>query len=199
MELSKHTKIKLCTDGKYRWIYELDMLRNPVIFSTVIAVLGLGFCSSFLLVTVLDIVEGHFSFDNLKVLGILCSVLIVICLLSYLIVAKVYGYKYIVVFEMDEEGINHIQKDSQADKARILSGIVALSGTATKNPGVAGAGLLAYSKTHMYTAFSKVRKIVPNRRFNYIKLNERLFRNQVYCDEADFDFVYNYIKQRCGK
>ena len=28
-------EVQLCTDGKYRWVYEMNMLTNPVIFLTV--------------------------------------------------------------------------------------------------------------------------------------------------------------------
>ncbi len=37
------TGIKLCEDGKYRWIYELSMLKNPVILLTVWKIVALVF------------------------------------------------------------------------------------------------------------------------------------------------------------
>lgn len=197
MELDKNTKITLCNDNKYRWIYELDMLKNPVIFKTVVAVIGIGFGVTFLFVAIADLIQGHFNFETIKVFVILFLVILVIGIIAYLLVAKMYDNKYIVVFEMDDKGINHIQEDKQADKGQILASIVALTGAINNNPTTAASGLLAYSKTQMYTEFSKVKKIIKNKKYNCIKLNETLNRNQIYCADEDFDFVYDYIKQRC--
>ena len=34
--------IRLCPDGKYRWIYEFSMLKNPAVLRTVFKVLGIS-------------------------------------------------------------------------------------------------------------------------------------------------------------
>ena len=33
-------EVRLCQDGKYRWVYEMSMLKNPTIFLTVFKVFG---------------------------------------------------------------------------------------------------------------------------------------------------------------
>ncbi len=35
--------VKLCPDGKYRWCYEVNMLKNPMILFTVFKVLAISF------------------------------------------------------------------------------------------------------------------------------------------------------------
>ena len=32
-------EVRLCSDGKYRWVYEMNLLKNPTIFFTVLKVM----------------------------------------------------------------------------------------------------------------------------------------------------------------
>lgn len=104
---------------------------------------------------------------------------------------------YCVLFEMDEKGVAHIQQENQAKKARWLSWVIVLLGVMSKNPTTAGAGLLAGSRTQMYTGFDKVKSIEAGRSRNVIKLHALLNHNQVYVRREDFDFVLEYIKTHC--
>ena len=66
-------------------------------------------------------------------------------------------------------------------------------------PGMAGAGMLAATRTSMYSDFRKIRKVKANRAMHTIYVNELLGRNQVYAETADFDFVLHFIKEHTGK
>ena len=44
-----------------------------------------------------------------------------------------------------------------------------------------------------------VRKVKGVKRRNLIKVNEPFFFNQVYAEDEDFDFVFNYIRSHCPK
>ena len=37
-------EVRLCSDGKYRWVYEMNMLKNPTIFFTVLKVMMISIC-----------------------------------------------------------------------------------------------------------------------------------------------------------
>ncbi|MBQ9472148.1 MAG: hypothetical protein IJU73_03275, partial [Ruminococcus sp.] len=117
----------------------------------------------------------------------------VLCALGYLLYAAIMGGKYIVMFEMDDKGVNHKQLPKQAKKAEWISLLTVLAGLASRNPTTVGVGLIS-ARSEMYTRFGNVRKIkaYPNR--DLIKLNERLMHNQVYAAKEDFEFVYGYIK-----
>ena len=88
---------------------------------------------------------------------------------------------------------------SQFKKAEAMGWLVALAGAAAGRPTVAGAGMLSATRSSMYTKFSAVRKVKGNRGRHTIYVNELLSRNQVYAEDADFDFVLNYIKSHTGK
>ena len=118
---------------------------------------------------------------------------------SYLIYAVMQGFKYCVLFEMNEDGVKHTQMPKQFKKAQAMSLVLILSGMATKNPGAIGQGMLAGAKNSMVSSFSHVRSIEIFRKRNVIKVNERLNKNQVYAYDEDFDFVVNYIKSHVTK
>ena len=130
---------------------------------------------------------------------ILIGAFTVIALIAYAIVAAMYGGKYIVLFEMDEKGVNHCQVTAQAMRARKMGIITAAAGVATGNLTTAGIGATSASRSSLYTSFNKVRSIQCSKHRNLIKVNERFFKNQVYVRDEDFDFVYEYIKSHCPK
>ena len=196
-------RIKMCDDGKYRWAYELDMMKNPVIFNLIVKVMLLVFAIVWGVVLIIMLFEGDFSLESItmmgKVLFYVCVTILVIAALSYYIYTKMIGGYYCVIFEMDENGVNHMQMDKQVDINKAIGLITALVGAATKSIGAASAGLASYYHQDLYTDFSKVRNIIVLRQNNTIKLNQFLIHNQVYAEDEDFDFVLDYIIEHCPK
>ena len=194
-------QITYCNDGKYRWVYEFNMWRNPSILLTVLKIFAyiiLGF-------GVIDICFGLYQGNGLnsfiytlQTLLIMAAIFFVLTLMGYAVVAARYKGKYVVLFEMDENGILHRQMKDQVKKASALGFITSLAGIAAGNPTTIGAGLLAATKTSSYSTFSSVRSVKAYRCFHLIKVNEPFCKNQIYVDE-DFDFVCNYIRSRCPK
>lgn len=128
---------------------------------------------------------------------ILIGIMLVLGIIGYFVVAYMYNGKYCVVFEMDDNGIMHAQQDKQVKKAKLIGIITAMSGAARGNIGAVGTGILAASRTKMYTDFKYVKSIDVDTNSNLIKLNATLDRNQVYVENEDFDFVLKYIAARC--
>ena len=104
---------------------------------------------------------------------------------------------YVVLFEMDEKEVTHIQMPRQVKKAEVVGLITALVGVMGKKPTTIGAGMLAASKSKNTSKFANVRRVKARRRLNLIKVNQLLNKNQVYVADEDFDFVYDFIKSRC--
>ena len=193
----------LCSDGKYRWVYELDMLRNPSLLILVFKV----FCISILIVGgfifLLVLYDGDSLRENLeftgKLVGIMCGIVFTLGIVSYLILAATFNWKYVVLYEMDEEGIECRQLKKQVKKSKAIGFITTMVGIATGNPTAMGAGLLAATQSTAYSTFASVRAVKPYPRRNLIKVNEPFFFNQVYAEDEDFDFVFNYIRSHCPK
>ena len=82
-------------------------------------------------------------------------------------------------------------------KARTIGKLTAMAGAASGKPGMVGMGILAATRTSMTTTLSGVRRVIPCRRMNLIKVNQLLSRNRVYCADEDFDFVYQFLCDHC--
>ena len=188
-------------DDVYRWIYELDMYRNPIILITVFKVLGISAAIIFVMSLIIQLVTGEFSFrfdpDEFKVIGIVVLVFVAITIVSYLIVTKQYGGKYIVIFEMTEESITHRQMESQFDKAKAMGWWTTIIGLAAGNLTTAGAGLTSATRDSMVSEYASVRKIKPKKRMHLIYVNGLLERNQIYVCDEDFEYVLKFLREKC--
>ncbi len=189
--------ITLGPDGKYRWTYEMSLFRNPTIFVLVWKILFFSAALVFGFILVLSGCEGNLTGEAflgyLKIMGIVVAVLTVISAVGMLIYAAIMGGKYIVDFTMDEKGVLHAQTPAQAKKARKLAAVTAAAGAAAGHISAVAAGINA-SRTEMYTEFASVKKVVPVPRRDLVKLNQTLYRNQVYALPEDFEFVLSYIR-----
>lgn len=194
-------RVKLYEDGKYHWMYDLNMLKNPVVLIDVFKVLGISLGIVAFIIVMIQACENGMRAEDmlfaLKLIGIMTAVMLVLGILGYLIYAAMSGWVYSAHFTMDEQGVVHEQSaraDKVAERIGCLTIFVALL---ARKPGVAGSGMLAASRTTMSSKFPSVKTVKAIRRMNTIKVNERFEKNRVYVCDEDFDFVYDYIASRC--
>ena len=191
--------IRKSDDGTYRWVYEFNMLKNPIILLTVLKIFLLVLVGMWVVFGLFRIGEDGFIgafIAQTKELLIPAAILFGLSIISYVILACIYGWKYCVLFEMNETGIRHIQMEKQYQKAQALGWLTAMVGAASGNPGAAGTGLLAATKNEQATEFSKVKRMRVLRAFHTIKLDSPLNHNQIYAEPEDYDFVLAYISER---
>ena len=194
--------IYLCPDGKYRWVYELNMINSPVILFTIWKIFGIVLLVLLAFMLIIEIVDGNvvsFVTDTLLSPGILIipGIMLVLSIIGYGIVAAAYGFKYIVLFEMDEKTVVHNQMPKQFKKAEGLAWLAAMLGAVAGSYPATGAGILAGSKSSSVSRFDKVRTVVRRKGQRLIEVNEPVEKNQVYAEDADYEFVWNYITSRC--
>ena len=200
MNPNEEARVRLCDDGKYRWIYEMNMLTNPTVFLTVFKIFLYIILAGWLIFGILlYLIHGDFEgfLDFSKGALIAIAGMAGLTFLGVLLLSAMYGGKYVVLFEMDEQEIKHIQLPKQVKKAEALGMLTALVGVLANKPAAAGAGLLASGKTTSTSEYKKVRRVVARRTLHLIKVNQLLEKNQIYVPDEDFDFVYEYIKSRC--
>lgn len=195
--------ITLCPDGKYCWVYELKLLKNPAILCVIWKIIVGAFLGVWLFVMLLSLGDTHFWWDGFwseaKMFALLTALMLALSLLANLFYAAVMGGKYCVLFEMDENGIRHTQAPRQFKKAQLLAAITALSGMKSGHIGTVGTGLLAGSKVSSYSEWHLVKSIAVHPRLNLIKVNAPLNKNQVYAEDTDFAFVRQYILTHCAE
>ena len=116
--------VKQCPDGKYRWVYEVNLLSNPTVLFDVFKVLGISFGIVWALMMLINLFSGDLDWEVFRsttfVFLIIIAVFSVIGLISYLIYAAIMGGKYMVMFEMDDYGIVHKQMPRQVKKAQAI-------------------------------------------------------------------------------
>lgn len=189
--------------GKYYWLHETNLYRNPVFLFLVWKIfffIWLGVAAFILILTAWKgspiEVLGNLS---LPLFYVLIFILVLITF-SYWVYALLMGGKYSVLFEMDEKGVTHTQLPKQFKKAEGLAVLAALAGLTAKSPGAAGAGLLAAGSQSMRSDFKRLRAVKASRRRCTIKLRSGdLMHNQVYTAPEDFDFVLAFIRARSGQ
>ena len=199
-----------CSDGLYRWIYELNMYRNPIIFYTVVKVLGISFAVVAVFMFIVSLFDSGFSLSSVfdgfgdmlhqsdtKYAFIALLVFLSVVVLSYFIVAKSYGGKYMVLFEMDDKQIVHQQMESQFKKMQAINWLTFMAGAVSGNYSMMGLSINNSVRSSMTSEYAHVRKIIPKKRLNTIKVNELLEHNQIYVCDEDFDFVLNYLREHC--
>lgn len=187
--------IRLCPDGFYRWVYEFSMLKNPTLLFTIWKVLGIAFGAVYLFIVLLTLTQTHLdrvesTLNTTKVFVILALAFALIGVIAYLIVAASYGWKYMVLFEMTEEQVTHIQMPKQFERAEALGWLTAM---AAGRPSMMGAGLLAAARDRSVSEFRNVKSVKANRRRQVIHVNQTLDKNQIYALPEDYDFVFQYI------
>ena len=196
-------RVKLYPDGKYRWVYEVPMLKNPTILIDVFKVLGISFGIVWLFTVLVIGCEEGYTLENLWGITsgflMLMGVFLVIGCIAYFIVAWCYGWKYVVLFTLDERQVVHQQMPRQVKKAMVLGALTAMMGGAAGKPGVVGSGLLAASRSTLTSDFVDVTRLIPCRCHNLIKVSQLLSKNRVFVPDEDFDFVYNYLCQHCPR
>ena len=195
--------VMLCTDGKYRWVYEMNLYKNPTVFILVWKILFFICLAIFVVMNVADAINNGDYFpgrflSNLKISVYVLLGMTVLTAVGCFVHAKINGGKYCVVFEMDEKGVNHKQMPATAEKSELISQISVLAGLASVDPMKVGIGMAA-ARTEMYTGFSKVRKVIACPRRQLIKVNGLFSRNQVYTAKKDYGFVCGYIMEKIGK
>lgn len=192
--------VQLCQDGKYRWVYEMSLYKNPTILFLVLKIF-VWICFGIWVFSIL--LRGCESTDSkdfwemawgdTKFFLILTAGVMVLCLLGYYLYALIMGGKYCVLFEMDQNGVMHKQMPKQVKKAQLIGAITALAGVMSHNITTTAVGLNSAARTEMYSRFASVKSVKANPRRGLIKVNETLNHNQVYASAQYYDFVLRFI------
>lgn len=198
MHLPADTTIQQGKDGKYRWVYEMNLYKNPTILLLILKIFAWIIFGMWIFLVILQAFDSLHFWDDFvgvtKAMLLTLVIILAVCTLGYYVYTIIMGGKYCVMFEMDEQGVLHKQLTRQAKKAHVLSALTVLSGAAAGNVGTMGTGLLA-ARTSMYSNFSSVKSIEAYPKRHVIKVNAPLNYNQVYADEQDFDWVLQFINE----
>jgi hypothetical protein len=115
-----------------------------------------------------------------------------VCLaIGYLIIM---GSRYDFLFTLDSNGIMESHGRKQGRKNAIIYTLAIIGGLFSRNPGLAGAGLIAQSRQKNYISWQDVNKmeVDPRSRTIILKRNKRLLMI-VFCTKENFEEVRERI------
>lgn len=184
------------------WFYEYNMWKNLEVLFTIVKVFMICILAPVFVVFCCKIGDGFIEacVMSLKIYVIILGIIMALIIITYPIIVLIKGGKYIVLFEMDELGISHKEMDKEFKKTQAFTAIGIIIGAVTKNSSVLGANILAGVHQSIYSNFKKVRKVIVKRKRNTIKLiTSDMYNNQIYVDNENFEYVLNYILERCPK
>lgn len=191
--------IVLGTDGKYHWYYEFKLMQNPTILLLILKIFTWISVGIWAMLVIVDLIGGRMSWKTLwgttELFLIGTGVLWAISFLGYFFYALLQGWKYCVMFEMDEDGVTHTQMPKEFKKAQAMAAVLVFMGVAARKPGAVGTGLLAGSRNSMTSSWNSVKSVEFIRKRDVIKVNERLNKNQVYALPEDYPFVEDFIRK----
>ncbi len=194
------SRVTLCPDGKYRWIYEVNLYKNMSMFYDLMKVMGISIGYVFAIEILVTIINGNwdgFVNDLWTFLWVVVG-LIVLFLLGYWIWAAINGGRYAALFVMDEEGVTHVQMPKTVKRGELISAIGMMLSAASSDTTTEASSILAASSTAWKSEFKNVRKVIAVRQRQLIKVNELLTKNRIYVESrSDYEFVLEYILQRC--
>ena len=194
-------RVTLCTDGKYRWVYEVNLFTNPTVFFEVVRAMLISVVLMIAIVLLIGLFSGGWSRADLhgmaQVFCIMSLIILGLSVLGYLLYAAIVGGKYTVLFILDEKEVVHKEYGKTLEKAALIGELAMLAGASGGRIGGIGTGLLAKSRTSMTTELKNVRRVIPRRWMNTIKVNQFLSKNRVYVKDEDFDFVLRFLNEHC--
>ena len=184
-------------DGTYNWIYSLKMFQNLSMLKFVLKIMAIVFAA----ITVMLLVMTGGSGDMVGLFGIMAlvfGVVILIVFFSFWLVDKLYKGRYMLIYEMNDEGLTFSQTTDQGQITRTIASASAAASAAGGNTGGMISGTaMAMRPNSSHASFSKVRSVKGNRRDNLIWVNSFLLYLMVYVPEESYDFVWDYITTRC--
>ena len=194
-------RVKLCEDGKYRWIYRMSTLKNPSMMIRMGKILGVTLLAVYIIVLLAALtVEGVNPFlYTVEMLMPAVGIILAVYVVSYLLWVLLCGGTYVCAFEMDDAGILHAQGQNKTEKQKLIEQMTVLMGLVSPVAGILGSCMMAAVNSCWKSNFYVVTSLKAQRRYNAIYLNEPGCKNIIYVDDRDFDFVWSFIKARCDK
>ena len=189
--------VVLCLDGKYRWVYEVNLFKDFWVLGTIYKIFGGIIIAGAVIFLIIELFDGHNYGSVLQGAGIMIGIFFVLGILGYLLYAAIMGGKYCVVYTMDDKGILSEQQPKQAKKANIIADLLVLAGALAGNVTTVGIGLSSARRTSMHTTFAGTKKLTGVARKGLIKTDALLSHDRTYCEPEDFNFLWNYFKSRC--
>lgn len=172
-----------------QWKNKVPIFRNFIILKQLGIAIGIPFG---FVIAILLISSGR-SKDTLYGVGLIILTLI----LTYLFIRIIYGGMYEAEFIVDEKGIQCISEQKQGRKNKIVNGLTVLAGFLSQKPAIAGAGILAETKSRVFVPWENIRKVKYVDKEHVVIVSGRLTESiALFCTRENYSLVKNVIRSR---
>ena len=199
---SVNQDFRLCDDGVYRWVYVYDLWKNY----TVILEIEKIFILTAMVIMIIQGLLGIREKGIVKRLisaaqeaGVILAVMTGLLLISYPIYGLLSKGKYCVLFEMDDRSIMHTRMEKEVKREELVEWLWAANEILDSRLLSTGLSIATASEASIETVFADVRKVTVSRKGKTITLRCRITRNQVYVPDDEFEFIKDFILEKCPK
>ena len=199
---SVNQDFRLCDDGVYRWVYVYNLWKNY----TVILEIEKIFILTAMVIMIIQGLLGIREKGIVKRLisaaqeaGVILAVMTGLLLISYPIYGLLSKGKYCVLFEMDDRSIMHTRMEKEVKREDLVEWLWAANEILDSRLLSTGLSIATASEASIETVFADVRKVTVSRKGKTITLRCRITRNQVYVPDDEFEFIRDFILERCPK
>ena len=147
------------------WGISVSIFREPVILKQ----MGLAIGVPFGIIILFLLLSSNEENRSYAIYG--TSLILLLLLLTIVMLLLIYHGKYEVGFVVGASGVSCKTQEKQKKINRFLNGITVFLGLLSRNPSVAGAGMLAQSRQNVFLSWKEIRKIRYQRNHNTILLN----------------------------
>jgi hypothetical protein len=186
-------------DGSYQWLYELSLLKNQSILINFVKILFLITLSMSLMMVIMTMPRGVGLAMKMFLItwGYGLLIMIVLLVLCYLLLSLIMGSKHIVLFKMDEKGVQRIHLEKHYNAAQAHAMLERISEYPAQSLTSAGAGILGATRKSTYTPFKYVKSIKVDPYRYTIVIKERFNKNIIYVDAHDYEYIKNLVIYYC--
>lgn len=184
-------------NGTYDWIYCMDMLQDKSMMKFVMKIIALAFVP-FIIISLIISEDLEKALWVIGILALCLGAVMIIIVLSFWFTNALYKGKYMMVYQMNNHELVFSQTSDQAKITKMLTATYSAVSAAGQNIGgtIAGAGLTMSPNAH-HAVFAKVRSVKGKKKDNLIWVNSFFQHLMVYVPAESYDFVWEYITQRC--
>lgn len=176
---------------KVSWEIEVPIFRHPLILKQLAMAIGIPFgLVALVLIASAGTDNRIYALYGLGLLG-------TTALLTVLLVFILYGGKYAVGFVIDDTGIRSYTQKTHAIRNRYLNSLTIILGLISRQPSVAGAGVLAASRQSVSIRWNKVKMVrFKDSNSTILVRGGCLETIAVFCAPADYELIKTLIKTK---
>ena len=191
-------RVTLGEDQVYRWSYDMDMYRNHYLRNVLLKVFGAICLVSWAFLLFLFAKDGRLSLSVVFITLLIFGGFMLLVLAGYYLAAVIMRGQYHLRFEMNDEAVLLVRKESTERMMQNMALITMMAGRAAGKPvrGLASGAAIQAGAASALTFFSEVRSMKERPRYDAFNLRSLTGGNQIWVGPEDYAFVRDYVRSR---